>query len=336
MSSPTLADTEIARETDRRGGIGRVLGDLVLGTPAIVLLVIAVAIFATAEPRFASAYNIANIAEQSATLGLMTIGLAVVLLLGGIDLSVPAVMAAAAVLGALAMVATQNPWLGAAVMIGVGLLGGTVNAIAVAWLGLVPFAVTLATLTLGGGLAVWVTEGTSIYGMPYEFSGAVMARIAGVPVSVVVFVGVALVTHLVVSRGRIGRWLYAIGTNRRAAAICAMPERRVEFGAYVFAGLMAGIAAILLTARLDSAAATMGSEAVVLDVVSAAVIGGVSIYGGRGSIAGAAIGAVFVTVIGNGLNLLGFDYFTSIVIKGAIILLAIALDAALARRGIRA
>ena len=326
-------DVDPHAAADPRRGLLGAARSLLLGTPAVVLLAVAVAAFALAEPRFLSPYNLANIAEQSATLGLMTVGLAVVLLLGGIDLSVPAVMAAAAVLGALVMVATQDPLLGAGVMILAGLAGGAVNALAVAWLGLVPFAVTLATLTLGGGVAVWITEGTSIYGLPYAFSGAVMARVAGVPISVVVFLAVALAAHLVVARGIVGRWIYAIGTNRRAAAICAMPVRAVEFGAYVFAGLTAGLAAILLTARLDGAAATMGSEAVVLDVVAAAVIGGVSIYGGRGTIAGAALGAAFITVIGNGLNLLGFDYFTSIVVKGAVILLAIALDAFVARRG---
>ena len=299
--------------------------------PAAVLLVVAVTLFAIAEPKFLSAYNLANIAEQSSALGLMTVGLALVLLLGGIDLSVPAIMACAAVIGAQTMVATQSPWLGPPVMLAVGLAGGAINAFAIAALGLVPFAVTLATMTLGGGLAVWLTDGTSIYGMPYEFSLTVMARIAGVPLSMVLFVAVAAVAHQVVRGGLLGRWVFAVGTNRRAARICGVPIRAVEFGAYLFSGLCAGLAAILLTARLDSAAATMGSESVVLDVVAAAVIGGVSIYGGRGTLLGAAVGAMFITVVGNGLNLLGFDYFAAIAIKGAIILFAIALDAVVTR-----
>ena len=300
--------------------------------PAAVLLVVAVALFALAEPKFLSAYNVANLAEQSSALGLMTVGLAIVLLLGGIDLSVPAIMACAAVIGAQVMVATQSPWLGPPVMLAVGLAGGAINGLAIAALGLVPFAVTLATMTLGGGLAVWLTDGTSIYGMPYEFSLTVMSRVAGVPVSLLLFVAVAAVAHLVVRGGLVGRWVFAVGTNRRAARICGVPIRAVEFAAYLFSGLTAGLAAILLTARLDSAAATMGSESVVLDVVAAAVIGGVSIYGGRGTILGAALGAVFVTVVGNGLNLLGFDYFAAIAIKGAIILFAIALDSVVTRR----
>jgi ribose transport system permease protein len=324
MTSPTDTAAPPARPL-------RTLGARLAPNPALVLLVVACVVFGALEPRFLSAYNVANIAEQSSALGLMTVGLAVVLLLGGIDLSIPAVMASAAVVGAIVMVATQNPYAGALAMVGVGLLGGAVNGLAVAVLGLVPFAVTLATMTLAGGFAVWMTDGTSIYGMPYQFSLTVMSRVGGVPVGAVAFAVVALGLHWAIRTGMIGRWVFAIGTNRRTARICGVPIRTVELGAYVFAGLTAGLAAILLTARLDSAAAAMGSESVVLDVVAAAVIGGVSIYGGRGTILGAAIGAVFITVVGNGLNLLGFDYFTAIVIKGAIILFAISLDSVVTR-----
>lgn len=309
----------------------RAVVNLVIANPAFALLGAAVLVFAVLEPKFLSAYNIANIAEQSSALGLMTVGLALVLFLGGIDLSIPAVMASAAVVGAMVMVATQNPYLGVVTMILVGLAGGALNGTAVAVLGLVPFAVTLATMTLAGGFAVWMTDGTSIYGMPYQYSLTVMSRVGGVPVSLILFVVVALGLHWVISAGLTGRRIFAIGTNREAAEICGVPIRRVEFGAYLFSGFTAGLAAILLTARLDSAAAAMGSESVVLDVVAAAVIGGVSIYGGRGTVLGAAVGAVFITVVGNGLNLLGFDYFTAIAVKGAIILFAIALDSLVTR-----
>lgn len=325
MTSPSEAAAKPAERASLRQNLK------VMPNPGFVLLVVACLIFGILEPKFLSAYNIANIAEQSSALGLMTVGLAVVLLLGGIDLSIPAVMASSAVVGAMVMVATQNPLLGPVVMVLVGLCGGIVNGVAVAVLGLVPFAVTLATMTLAGGFAVWMTDGTSIYGMPFEFSLSVMSRIAGLPISLIAFAVVALVLHWVIRTGMIGRWVFAIGTNRRTAQICGVTIRLVELGAYIFSGLTAGLAAILLTARLDSAAAAMGSESVVLDVVAAAVIGGVSIYGGRGTIIGAAIGAIFITVVGNGLNLLGFDYFTAIVIKGAIILFAISLDSIVTR-----
>jgi len=314
-----------------RRGSGPALVQAVLAQPAIVLIVLAAVFFAVAEPKFLSPYNLRNLAEQSASIGIMAVGLALVLFLGGIDLSVPAAMAAAAVLGALAMVATQNVAVGIAVMLGAGLLAGVVNGLAVAVLGLVPFAVTLATMTIAGGLAVWLTEGTSVYGMPPEFARLVMTRVLGFPVSAVAFVGLVAGLHWIVSRSRAGRMLMAVGTNREAARVMGMNVRRIEFLTYLACGSCAGLAAILLTARLESAAASMGSEAVLLDVVAAAVIGGVSIYGGRGTILGAALGAVFVTAVGNGLNLMGFDYFVSVVIKGSIVLSAIALDAIIAR-----
>lgn len=309
---------------------------LVFANPVFVLFFAAVLIFAALEPKFLSIYNIGNVAEQASSLGLMAVGLSLVLFLGGIDLSIPAVMASAAVVGAMVMVATQNPTLGMAAMIGVGLIGGFVNGMAVAVLGLVPFAVTLATMTLAGGFAVWMTDGTSIYGMPYQFSLSVMSRIGGIPISFLIFATLTFLMHWIIRTGLIGRWIFAMGTNRRAARICGMPIQAVELGAYIFSGLMAGLTAILLTARLDSAAAAMGSESVVLDVVAATVIGGVSIYGGRGTVLGAAVGALFITTVGNGLNLLGFDYFTAIVVKGAIILFAIALDSFVTRKSLEA
>lgn len=317
--------------TNKSGGKTIRLSSYLSASPALILLLVAALVFWMLEPRFISVYNLTNIAEQSATIGIMAIGLALVLLLGGIDLSIPAIMASAAVLGAIAMVATQNPWLGAPVMILVGLAGGAFNAFAVTILKLVPFAVTLATMTLAGGFAVWMTEGTSIYGMPYQFSLSIMSRIMGVPISVILFVIIALAVHWVVKSGLIGRHIFFIGTSRSAARVSGVPIQKVEFGCYLFSGLTAGLAAILLTGRLDSAAASMGSDAVVLDVVAAAVIGGVSIYGGRGTVLGAALGAVFITAVGNGLNLLGYDYFTAIVIKGSVILLAIGLDSAVTR-----
>jgi ribose transport system permease protein len=299
--------------------------------PAFVLLAIACVVFGVLEPNFLSLYNIVNLAEQASALGIMTIGLALVLLIGGIDLSIPAVMACSAVVGAMSMVATQNPVVGPPVMIIVGLLGGFVNGFAIAILRLVPFAVTLATMTLAGGFAVWMTEGTSIYGMPYQYSEAVMSRIGGVPVSVIAFMLLTLFLNWVISAGMLGRWALAVGANRRNAEISGIPILWVEFGGYLLSGLLAGAAAILLTARLDSAGAAMGSDVVFLDVVAGAVIGGVSIYGGRGSVVGAALGAVFITVVGNGMNLLGFDYFTATVLKGVIILVALLIDAIFTR-----
>jgi ribose transport system permease protein len=299
--------------------------------PAFVFLVIACIIFGVLEPEFLSIYNLINLAEQASALGVMTVGLALVLLIGGIDLSIPAVMACSAVVGAMAMVATQNPVVGAPIMIVVGLFGGFVNGFAIAVLRLVPFAVTLATMTLAGGFAVWMTEGTSIYGMPAQYSRAVMSRIGGVPVSVIGFLLLTLFLDWVIKADMLGRWVFAVGTNRRTAEISGVPIVWVELGSYLLSGLSAGLAAILLTARLDSAGAAMGSDVMFLDVVAGAVIGGVSIYGGRGSIIGAAIGAVFITAVGNGMDMLGFDYFTATALKGVIILLALLMDAIVTR-----
>ena len=294
--------------------------------PILGLLAAAVVGFAVAEPRFLSLYNIANIAQQASTTGLMSIGFAFVLVGGGIDLSAPAVMALSAVLGATVMVASGSIVTGCAVMILVGLAAGVVNGVAVAHFRLVPFAVTLSTMILAGGLAVWATGATSIFGLPDRFAEMFTSHPAGVPTPTYVLIVIAIAAHFVLSSTGFGRSLYAVGTNRAAARICGIAVQRVELASYVTSGGLAGLAAILLTARLESAAAAMGGDTVMLDVISAAVIGGVSIRGGRGGVPGAALGALFVTVVSNGLSLLGLPYFGSLVVKGAIIVVAVFLD----------
>jgi len=277
-------------------------------------------------PRFFTLNNLLNIIVQACPIGLMASGLTFVLITGGIDLSMPSVMSVAAVVGAMAMKSSASGVLGSLVMVVVAMAIGLFNGFAVAKLRMIPFVVTLSIMVVGSGAAVWLTNAESVYGLPDRFIDLLTGRLGPIPAAVIVLALAAASAHFVLSRTVYGRRVYAVGVNLKAAQVSGVRTTLVLLSAYVVSGLYTGIAAVITTARLGSASSAMGSDALVLDVISAAVIGGVSIYGGTGTILGAVAGAIFITVISNIMNLLGISYCTTLAIKGLIILLATGLD----------
>jgi len=272
----------------------------------MIATLIAIGVYA---PNFFRYHNIVNVLLQASLLGLLAIGMTVVMIVGGIDLSLPANMAMAAVLGALCMKASGDWALGGAIMITTGALIGLVNGFAVARLKMIPFVVTLAMMTVVSGASVWLTNSLSISQLPDAFVDFFDARpLFGIPVTVLVVAALAGIVTILMRSSVAGRWAYAVGINDRAARVARIPIGRVIMGSYVFSGLMAGLTAILLTARLGSASANMGNDGMVLDIVSACVVGGVSIYGGSGRISGALFGALLITVLSNAMNLIGVSY----------------------------
>lgn len=278
-------------------------------------------------PDFSSINNLTNIIVQTSATGILAIGLTFVLITGGMDLSLAPVMAASAIIGSTFMVNGGNAFVGCLIMLLVAMIFGALNGFAVAKLGMIPFVVTLSTNVVAGGVALWYTKAESVYGLPESYTNLIAGNIGPIPVPVILLVICAIVSHILLSKTIYGRWVYALGTNSKTARISGIPTTKVLFSVYVLSGFFAGIAAILLTARLDSASAGMGSDTLVTDVISSAVIGGVSIYGGSGTIVGAIIGAVLITVISNSMNLIGVTYYTTLIVKGLVIVIATARDA---------
>lgn len=276
-------------------------------------------------PAFFRPNNLMNVLVQTSSLGIMAIGMTFVMLGGGIDLSVPAVMAFAAVVGAFVM-PVAGVAAGLATMLAVGCAIGAFNGAAVALFGMTSFVVTLATMTVIGGATVWLTNSKSLSDFPDAFFNLMLARPVGVPVSVILLLAATAVAGVVVAATRFGRSLYAVGLNARAARVARVRVRTVLFATYVISGGLAGVTAAMLTARLGSASATLGNDGVVLDIVTACVIGGVSIYGGVGRPVGAVLGALLVTLISNSLNQLDVSYFMNLVVKGIAIVVFILLD----------
>ncbi len=277
--------------------------------------------------HFFTAANLTNVLLQATPLGLMAIGLTAVLITGGIDLSIPAIMALGGILGSMYMREGGNPLVGACIMVGLGLLGGCINGFAVAYLKMIPFVVTLSTQAIAMGACVVITNSVSVLGLSSTFLETLTARPGGIPVPIIALAVLTLIVGVFSSKSLYGRWLYAVGMNAETSQVSGVPKKGVLFGAYAFAGFFAGLAAIIITSRLASASPTMGQEGVVLNVVAAAVVGGVSIYGGAGSFVGAAIGAVVITLISNIMNLAHLSYYATLVVKGLVIVAVVALDA---------
>ncbi len=295
----------------------------------VVLVLVVLAIYA---PSFFKLNNFINILVQASTLAVMAIGMAVVMIGGGIDLSLPFNAALSAVFGAMYMRATGDPIGGPMVMIASALAIGTFNGVAVGYLRMIPFVVTLAMMTVANGAAVWLTNSISIADIPDAFVDPFFTRYLGIPLTVYIAIAVSILAYVLMSMTVYGRWLYAVGISSKAARVARIPGKGVIALSYVFAGLIAGIAAIMLTGRLASASSNLASPTLVLDVVSACVVGGISVYGGVGKVYGAIFGALFMTLLSNALNAAEVTVYVNQMIRGAIIVAFVAFDQFTARR----
>lgn len=292
----------------------------------LVVFALIVVVMGFVVPRFLSIRNIINVLNQSAALGLMAIGITFAMVTGGIDLSGPSVMALGGILGAMFMREGGSPIAGGAVMVFLCTILGALNGFAIAYLRMVPFVVTLSMMYVTMGASIWLTREVSISDLPPRFIETLTSRILGVPFPVFLFLVVAFVVFGLVRKSRYGRWLYATGSNPTVAKLLGVPIERVIFTAYLLSGFFAGLAAVVTTARLMSASSKMGSEGMILNVVGAAVVGGVSVHGAEGSVLGAAVGALFVTILENMMNMMQVSYYLSLVAKGSLVIAVVAFD----------
>lgn len=291
----------------------------------LILFAVVIAVLGFLNPLFLTSRNIINILRQASALGLMAIGISAVLIGGGIDLSIPSLMALGGILGAIYMREGGNPILGGFIMIAVCTFGGMINGYAVAYLKMISFVVTLSMMYIAMGASVWLTREVSISGIPPSFIDTVMGNIWIIPVPVIFLLLVTAMVTFLMRKSLYGRWLYAVGSDPEVARSLGVPKDRIIFGTYVFSGFFAGLAAIITTARLVSASSRMGAEGVVLNVVASAVVGGVSIYGGVGNPLGAVVGAVLITLIGNIMTLMRVTYYMTLIVKGCVVVAFIAL-----------
>jgi len=289
---------------------------------ALVPLLILWIALSFASPYFLTKVNIFNVFLQAAIIGVLAFGSTVALISGEIDLSIGALEGFTAVIAALVLVKLGLPWpLGVVAAIGCGTLIGLANGLITTQIGVPSFIATLATLGMTSGLALRITGGNSIYGFPAAYLETGRGRILGLPVSALLAAAVLVVLWLALRFTRLGLHFYAVGGNRAAAAETGINPRRIKTIALTISGTCAGVAGVLISARLNAANGNFG-QFDLLDAIAAVVIGGTALTGGVGSLIGTLFGVLIIVTIRNGLDLLGVSPFWQTSAVGAMILVA--------------
>ena len=281
-------------------------------------------------PHFLTMSNLLNVLEQTSINAVVAVGMTFVIISGGIDLSVGSVLAVSGIALGLAMAAGAPAPVGVAAALVVGATCGLANGLLVTAGRLPPFIATLGMMSVARGIALMLAEGRPISGFGEGFRALATGRVAMVPAPVIITAVIYLAAHFVLSRTIFGRATYAIGGNEEAARLSGVQVWFHKTGVYVVAGAMSAIAAVILTARLNSAQPTAGTM-YELDAIAATVIGGTSLLGGEGSLMGALIGALIMGVLRNGLNLLNVSSFFQQVVIGIVIIGAVLVDMSLKR-----
>lgn len=271
-------------------------------------------------PVFLTQANLTNLLLQASIVGLLSVGTTVVIITEEIDLSIGAVEGLAAVVTGILIVSNGVPWpIGVVLAIALGILTGLLNGWVTTSLRVPSFIVTLATLGIFTGVALYATNGQSIFGFPEGFRVIGVAAIGGIRLPVFLTLGLVLILHFILTRTKLGLAFYSVGGNKKAASLVGINVNRVKILAFCISGGAAALAGVVQAARLDSANGTFGSSDL-LDAIAAVVIGGTRLTGGVGSILGTALGVLLVATIRNGMNLWNVSPFLQQIVVGGIIL----------------
>lgn len=291
----------------------------------LVALVVLVVVMAFIAPYFGTARNLLEVVRQVSAIAILAAGGTFVILTAGIDLSVGSALGVTA-MAAIVMANSGAPWIVSVfVALITGAVIGAINGVFIAKFALPAFIVTLAALTYLRGAVYVGTGGTTLVPESVDFAWIGQGQLLGIPVAAIIMVAVYIVGWFLLERTVFGRHVYTIGGNEEAARLSGIPVRRVIFTVYVIAGLCAGIAGLIVSARLESAVPDLGTG-YELDAIAAIVLGGTSLMGGRGSLVGTLVGALFIAVLSNGMTLLNVESFYQQIIKGVVILLAVLID----------
>ena len=293
-------------------------------TLAAILLALFV-ILTFSSPVFMSPQNMSNLVKQTAINGIIALGITVVIITGGIDLSVGSVVGLSGVIVALSMSQGTPPLIASILALLVSTLVGIFNGFMIHEGGIAPFIATLGSMTMVRGLVQLLTGARTIAGLPQSFLTFGQADYFYIPSQFWIWIVLAVILTLILTSTRFGRNIYAIGSSQEVARLSGISLRGNLYAAYGVCGLMAGIAGVVLTARVRMAAPTAGTS-YELYAIAAAVIGGASLNGAQGTVLGAVLGALIMTTISSGGNLLGVDAFTLQIAIGALIVLAVWID----------
>ena len=293
---------------------------------SLILFALVILVFSILSPAFFQKANALNILVQTASTGILAVGMTLVLLTAGVDLSVGSIMFVAAAVAGKVVLQGGSLALATTVMLGVGALYGALNALFITRLAVLAFVVTLATRYFGRGLGLRITETRSIH-LPESFYQLGTANFAGVPLPVWIFAGIVLAAHLLLTRTPFGRHIYAVGADIEAARKAGLNPPWILFWVYVLCGICAAAASLVALSQAPSVSPTFGNNREFM-AIAAAVLGGTSLFGGRGAVfPGTVLGAVLIQTIDNGLNVLNVDPYLYPLITSTVILSAVLLDA---------
>ncbi|MGX5849137.1 ABC transporter permease [Mesorhizobium sp. PL10] len=330
------------------GAEGFDVAKLLLEGRAFFALIVIIVVFSILSPYYLSVANFLTMASHVAIFGILAVGMLLVILNGGIDLSVGSTLGLAGVVAGFLMQGVTLTWLGVvlyppvwvvavlACMLGAGV--GLINGVLIARFKVPAFVATLGVMYMARGLALLMTSGltyNNLGGKPElgntGFDALGFNRLFGVPTGVVVLAVIALIGSIVLNRTAFGRWLYASGGNERAAELSGVPVKTVQISVYVLSGICAAIAGLILSSQLTSAGPTAGTT-YELTAIAAVVIGGAALTGGRGNIRGTLLGAFVIGFLSDGLVIIGISSYWQTVFTGAVIVLAVLLNAVQYRR----
>jgi len=317
----------MSQEMSLRAGLRSSLAAVLNSSLVAAVLLVLVVGFALAAPDFVSSNNALTLLQSVAVIAVLAVGQTFVIITAGIDLSQGAIIGLTGVLGAGAMGqgGAGGILLGIAVALLIGLGIGLLNGFLVAYTKVPAFIVTLGTLNVASGAGLLITGGQPIYQLPPAFNAFGTGAFGIFPDIILVSLVLAALGQILLSRTRFGRCVYAIGSNRRAAALSGLAVRRTTILVYAMSGLLSAIGGVLLTAYVNSALPTAG-ENYELDSIAAVVIGGGSLFGGQGTVWASMLGVLLIGVLANGTDLIGLSNYAQTVILGCVVIGAVYVD----------
>ena len=293
----------------------------------LIGLVVIFIVFSLLSPVFLTAPNLINIMQQSAINAIVALGMTLVIITAGIDLSVGPVAALAGVVCASLMVAGVPVPVAVIAALLMGALYGLFNGVLIAYAGLQPFIVTLGGLSLCRALALIYTGGNPIFGIPASFRSFINGSFMGIPSPILIAAVIAFILWVVLTKTPLGEYIFAVGGNEEAARVCGVPVAKTKIAVYMISGVLASVAALILVGRLGAAEPTLGNLWE-MNAIAAAAIGGSSLMGGKGSVLGTILGAIILGSLTNGFTLLNIQSFYQLLATGIIIIVAMLVDRA--------
>jgi ribose transport system permease protein len=290
---------------------------------AFVLICIVASVL---NENFLSSTNLLNIVRQTAIIGIVALGQTIVILSGGFDLSVGSVLALVGGLGLMTLNASHSSGLAVLVTIGVAIVIGFVNGLITAKGKIAPFIVTLGMMATARSLILYSTQGGSISGKDLSYTNIANGQLFGISYPIYIFVACTLLVFVLLRKTRFGRYIYAIGSNEKAAILSAIRVDRVKIGAYVLCSALVGVAAVIESSRLNSISSSSSGLNYELDSIAAVVIGGTRLNGGKGSIWGTFLGVLILGILNNIINLMNVSPYLQGLVKGLIIIIAVLLQ----------